>query len=413
MRNFNAFKNADSVKKTGMAKRLITLFATLIFSLCLVVVPAFATQYVSTDVYVADATLYYQLQTARRITNRYGINAFLLYSEEEKVPGAMITEFVEANELRDRYLITAFSGDSYWVDWSYDLEGLFTEENVEDLVYETIEFDDNDNVVYNVPAMAERYYSYLDSYLYSSDVFPYYDKIFGEEANPSNYRYVADQAGVLTDTEEKDLNDYITDVREKIGHDIVIVTANGIDPSDRMAFADDYFDYNGYGYGENKNGALLLVNIGDDGVYSKGNSWISTSGSTMSLISDSTVQKIGEKITPMLLDGKYHEAFSTYINFVGNKPKQDRSSELLKIILTCVGLSLIAAFIWLFIELNKLKSVADAREADLYLKEGTLDIRRSYDHYVYSTVTKTEIKSESSGGGHTSSSGSSHGGGGF
>ena len=61
---------------------------------------------------------------------------------------------------------------------------------------------------------------------------------------------IVDDANVLTEAQEDKLLSYINKVSEDNSFDLVIVTINTLNNKDVTAYADDYFDYNGYGYGK-------------------------------------------------------------------------------------------------------------------------------------------------------------------
>lgn len=226
--------------------------------------------------------------------------------------------------------------------------------------------------------------------------------------------YVADLADVLTDEEEQLLENKLVNVYNTYGYDLVVLTTKGVDPDDRMATADDYYDYNGYC----GNGALLLSNFQEDGSYYSGNSWISTAGSCIRNISDDDIQNIGSYVTFYLDAGEYYSAFDVYIDetvdtIEGNKTSAN-GQKYLVIFASVIACGLIGAFVYTSKLKRQLISVEEATDANNYLVDGSLNITQSRDTFLYANVVKTARAKESSGSStHTSSSGSSHGGGGF
>ena len=71
--------------------------------------------------------------------------------------------------------------------------------------------------------------------------------------------YVVDDAGLLTDSEENSLNETLKEISNRQSCQVVVVTTNSLDGKSAEAYADDYYDYNGYG----KDGILLLVSMED------------------------------------------------------------------------------------------------------------------------------------------------------
>lgn len=268
---------------------------------------------------------------------------------------------------------------------------------------------------------------------------------FAENAD-ATHAYIVDQAGVLSDTEREDLNTKLQEFRETNQFDLVIVTATGVNPDDRQTYADDFYDYNGYGYGDNRDGILLLVNVNADGTYESGNSWISTCGSGISLFSYSTIQEMGQVLSPYLTAGNYATAFQQFITLSKaqynsgtsgdgwddswNQDDYWNEDQLFSvgssgwdakvIIISALVIGVIGAVVVVLILKRQLISVRPARDASRYVVDNSLQLRNSHDIFLYSHVTQTrrpqQTDNSGPGGGggiHTSSSGSHHGGGGF
>lgn len=268
---------------------------------------------------------------------------------------------------------------------------------------------------------------------------------FAENAD-ATHAYTVDQAGVLSDTEREDLNTKLQEFRETNQFDLVIVTATGVNPDDRQTYADDFYDYNGYGYGDNRDGILLLVNVNADGTYESGNSWISTCGSGISLFSYSTIQEMGQVLSPYLTAGNYATAFQQFITLSKaqynsgtsgdgwddswNQDDYWNEDQLFSvgssgwdakvIIISALVIGVMGAVVVVLILKRQLISVRPARDASRYVVDNSLQLRNSHDIFLYSHVTQTrrpqQTDNSGPGGGggiHTSSSGSHHGGGGF
>ena len=68
---------------------------------------------------------------------------------------------------------------------------------------------------------------------------------------------LVDNAGLLTEEESNALLNKLEDISQKYENEVGIVTVNSLEGKTAEAYADDYYDYNGYGYGENDDGLLL------------------------------------------------------------------------------------------------------------------------------------------------------------
>ena len=74
---------------------------------------------------------------------------------------------------------------------------------------------------------------------------------------------LVDDAGLLTEEESNALLNKLEDISQKYENEVGIVTVNSLEGKTAEAYADDYYDYNGYGYGENDDGLLLLISMGE------------------------------------------------------------------------------------------------------------------------------------------------------
>lgn len=236
-----------------------------------------------------------------------------------------------------------------------------------------------------------------------------------------NKNLVVDDADLLTDREEKSLYEKLEEICVRQKMDIVIVTKKTLDGTAPVDYADDFYDYNGYGYGENRDGLLLLISIDDRGWY------ISTHGYGITAFTDAGIKYIGDEIKENLSDGDYAAAFDDFAglcdDFItkaragtpydsGNMPKKPLSWVWIPV---AVVIGFILSFITVGNMKSKLKTVRFQAAANSYMKAESMNITESRDLYLYSAVTRTaKPKNDDSGGSstHTSSSGSTHGGGG-
>lgn len=247
--------------------------------------------------------------------------------------------------------------------------------------------------------------------------------VLAEESSKVSKDYVVDNADLLTQTEENELSEKLQDISDELQFDVVVVTTNSTGSKTATEYADDYFDYNGYGRGSNNDGALFLVDMGD-------RKWaISTSGYGIEAIVDSALDDMEEEIVPYLKSGDYDGAFNEFANLtydIVNDAKNGKSYSNSTTSTTKnhknIGTNLIVAFsigagislIIILVYRSKLKPVKFQKEAKEYIVPGSFNLRRSDDVFLYFNITKVPIPknndSDDSGSFHSSSSGSSHGG---
>lgn len=236
---------------------------------------------------------------------------------------------------------------------------------------------------------------------------------------------LVDNADLLTDEEELDIEAKLEEISQRQRVDVVILTVNSLEGKDRVAYADDYFDYNGYGQGEKRDGCLMLINMGSDDrcVY------ISTSGFCIYAMTDYGIDKTLDDVVPYLQDRDFVTAMTTYIydvdsmiSYADNNDEpydvDTSSSESTGFQLKYLGVGILAGLVIAIIVVSllykQLKTVSKKASASDYYVDGSLQLTGSSDYYVGTYIHKTAKQKSSSGGSstHTSSSGSSHGGGG-
>ena len=234
------------------------------------------------------------------------------------------------------------------------------------------------------------------------------------------YKRVVDNADILNESEEKSLVSKVNEISERQKFDIAIVTVNSLEGKSPTEYADDFFDYNGYGIGENKDGILFLISMNEHG-------WaISTHGHGITAFTDAGQKYIMDNVTPSLSEGKYEDAFSLFSDYCddyltqaatgqpydsGNLPKGTVSPIWILGDL-CIGA--VIAFIILSAWKKELLTVKMQNSADDYIVPDSFKLTDKNDVFLYETVTKVERskESDSSSGSstHTSSSGETHGG---
>ena len=231
---------------------------------------------------------------------------------------------------------------------------------------------------------------------------------------------LVDDAGLLSEEEQSELSAKLDEISERQAFDVIIVTENSLDGKTATEYADDYFDYKGYGMGEDKSGILFLVTM------SERKFWMSTHGDAIDTFTDSGLEYIQDQIKSDLSDGNYYDAFDSFASLceefiiqaedgepydTGNMPQEPMSPVW---ILISLGIGLALGLIITGIMRSQVKTVRMKPDAADYMKKNSLNLTRCGDMFLYNQVSRTaKPKEDSSGGGsstHTSSSGETHGG---
>ena len=233
---------------------------------------------------------------------------------------------------------------------------------------------------------------------------------YADFQNPS----IVDDAGYLMQSELSSLSKELDKVREKYGFEVAIYTESEMTSSTAEESADDIYDYNGYGAGENDDGILLYI-CSDTREYH-----FTTHGEGLKYFNSNGLKYLESKVVPYLSENDYYEAFNAYIETTDEllqmakdgKPyneKQYSTKYLIGVIIAALLIPLLVALILMKKKLKKMKTAVENDYAANYVKPGSMNISVSRDLFLYSRITKTERPKESSGT-HTSSSGRTHGG---
>lgn len=236
---------------------------------------------------------------------------------------------------------------------------------------------------------------------------------------------LVDEAGLLSEEESSTLINKLEEISQRQKNEVAVVTVNSLEGKTAEAYADDYYDYNGYGYGENDDGLLLLVSMGE-------REWaVTTYGYCHTVaFTDAGLDYISSEFRRKLSSGEYAKAFDCFVDLCDDFLTQAATGEPYDVDNMPKGK--VSPF-WLYTDLvvaffisfgivkgksRNLKSVKKQESAKAYERRGSLSLRRSTDSFVNRIVTQKTIRNEknsssgSSGGSssHISSSGRSHGG---
>lgn len=112
-------------------------------------------------------------------------------------------------------------------------------------------------------------------------------------------RRIFDNADLFTDEEEKLLEEQVYKSVEEMGMDLAVVTTSDASGKSPVQFADDYYDANGFGIGEDSSGALYLIDMDNRELY------ISTHGGMIRYLTDDRIEVIIDEAAPYAGDGDY------------------------------------------------------------------------------------------------------------
>ncbi|MDE7417859.1 MAG: TPM domain-containing protein [Lachnospiraceae bacterium] len=243
---------------------------------------------------------------------------------------------------------------------------------------------------------------------------------------------LVDGADLLSDSEESDLSDLLDGISERQQVDVVVVTVNSMEGETAVVYADDFYDYNGYGFGDKRDGILLLISMEE-------RDWcISTRGYGITAFTDAGQEYISEQFVSDLSAGDYAEAFTNFAKLCDDFITQAKTGEPYDVnnlppgsfepvwgLLTALAIAFVISLIVTGFMKGQLKSVHSQFAADNYIKQGSMQLTKKNDLFLYKHVDRRKKpennssnnsnhsnRSSSSGGSrtHRSSSGATHGG---
>ena len=244
---------------------------------------------------------------------------------------------------------------------------------------------------------------------------------------------VYDFANLFSDSEEQNIYNEIMAYINLTKYDLAVVTINENNKEDEIEYADDFYDYNNFGFDESFSGLLYLIDMDNRVVY------ISTCGYGIKMYDDYRIDQIIDVGYDDLVDGAYGECIlkmikktseyyelgfpesNEHLVIDGIEVYYDEPKTLKDYLIPPITFSSIITLITSIVMYNKTRLKIKSVNAVSYLtSERDLKVNRQF---IRSSVTRVprNTGSSSSGGGrssgggssfHSSSSGRSHGGGG-
>lgn len=132
---------------------------------------------------------------------------------------------------------------------------------------------------------------------------------------------VFDKANLLSPNEVSQLEYQVNNAISIMNMDLVVLTINDANGKTSKEYADDYYDYNGYGIGEDKSGALILIDMDNREIY------ISTTGKMMEKLTDLDIEAIIVSGHSNLNAKDYYGCFTNCVNFIVEKVGNSQTTD--------------------------------------------------------------------------------------
>ncbi len=251
---------------------------------------------------------------------------YFYYSDVEDLP-SYVEQFASEHVAEKNALVLGFNADYY-----YFLQiGSVAKEALPDSVcestildaYRAVKGDPKGKLLAYLNTTDEILKEYRDTHGFSDvfDVSGAYDlsDVPEEIARTAGGKpTLVDKEHLLTDSQAEALSQRLKEIGDAYRCDVVIVTVSTLGSKTSEAYADDFFDYNGYGYGavpdengvtRDGDGILLLLSMEDRDFA------VSTSGSAIRAFTDYGIQTYLEPLfLPYLSSNDYSGGFTAFAN---------------------------------------------------------------------------------------------------
>lgn len=227
---------------------------------------------------------------------------------------------------------------------------------------------------------------------------------------PSN---IHDDAGLFTPEETQMLLEKIEQLQETTQMDYAIVTTTDAGGKTSRSYADDFYEAQNYGVGEEHSGMLYLIDLDNQEIY------ISTEGLMISHLTDARIESLLDDAYVHAADGDYADSAYTVLQGAYDYLAQDTPKNHYPLALLIGSiLGLIASLGTFFAIKSRYHLTRETYHYPLHEKS-TLSLITSEEHLLHQAITHRPIPKEppsSSSDHHTtthqSDSGRTHGGGG-
>jgi uncharacterized protein len=232
---------------------------------------------------------------------------------------------------------------------------------------------------------------------------------------------VFDYAGLMSASEITSLEALIKDARAQYGMDIAVLTSNDAKDGASQAYADDFYDYNGFGKGPDGDGFLLFIDMHNRVTT------VSTKGIMIRYITDARLSVLLDIGYAYLHNGEYGKAVTVTLmqlkfylqqgipsgqyNYTTEKTLTPGEMAV------SLGAGLLTALVFISVVRHQYGLKGSTYKYDLQ-GNTTVSVTGAEDEYLRTSVVRTRRQMPSSGGGggfgsstHRSGSGSIHGGG--
>ena len=359
-------------------KKITSIFMALLFCISM----AFSVSAAPVDEFVIDelgclteSELDYLNDLAADIYDASEIGIFFVFTEQEEITEYDIDSLVNGIS---NYVIMLENESSWYTYYGGRGESIDAEQELElrDIYDET-----------------ETYLEGVEAFLYAvEEAVPYIADTPEGDILEAPVECVYDEADLLSDTEENELAIKLLTISDQYDAEVVVVTVSEMSGSDMDSYTEYVYDSRNYGYGERRDGVMLLLCMETRDYRILGNGYAGEA------IGYEEGEAIGEAIVSNMSAGYYAEAFEEFADqteYYLNGYLNGFPFDVVDHLTTSLIVGIIAGLIVAFVLKGQLKTVRRQNQANVYTKKGSLQITNRVEFFLYRDVKRFKKESDS------------------
>ena len=213
-------------------------------------------------------------------------------------------------------------------------------------------------------------------------------------ASASGTTSIQDHADLLSNAEVDTLAEQISEIQESYGVSVYLITLESLYGKTPEEYADNYYD--SYLSGD----AIIFVVSMQERLWT-----FRTFEGAVSVITDWDIDPIMQSTLPTLSAGRYSDSFTILLSMIAEEYADYTTPNWALRIGIPVGIGLVAALVTLLIMRSKMKTDKQQHGAASYMIDGSFDLFRCHDIYLYSHTRRSLRAKSSSGGGRSGGGG--------
>ena len=373
-----------------MTRKIISALLALILCFGLAVSAcAEATVFIVDEIgYLAENERELLNRQAQTIHEETGVGIFFLYTREEDIENYDIS--LLTGGMDDYFVMVENSG--YWYTFSGGIAAEYIDPAAEEALRDI--YDE-----------AATYLNGISDFLNAAaERFPHEAKDTGVDLPEAGERFLYDEADLLSGTEEAALEARLAEISGTYNAQVLVYTVPSVAGGDVDRYIDALYDTMGFGYGENRDGVLLLVCMDPRQFWNIGNGFASIA------IGNDEIDAIGDMIEGDMSAGNYAAAFETYADqcdYYLNGYFNGFPFDFGRALLTSLAVGIVVGLIVAYALKAQLKTVRKQDRANAYVRKDSMQLTHERDVYLYRRISRTK---KSSGGSSGSGGGRSKGG---